>query len=254
MTAAAVEVSDDAFLGGRLRLLQPRSGYRAGLDALLLAAAVPPVARLLDAGAGVGAAGLAAASRLPGLAVVLVEREAALARLAAENVRRNGLEERVRVVAADLTGPAADQAALGLAAGAFDHVIANPPYQDEGSGRRPGVPLRAAAREMPAGGLARWVRFLARMAAPGGGMTIIHRAAALGDLLAALEGRFGALSVLPVHPREGADATRIILSGRKGSRAPLGVRPGLVVHRPDGRFLPAVEAILRDGASLPAAD
>jgi tRNA1(Val) A37 N6-methylase TrmN6 len=251
---AAQETTDDAFLGGRLHLLQPKSGYRAGLDAVLLAAAVPAEeggrARVLDAGAGVGAAGLAVAVRVPDAHVVLVELVSGLATLARENVARNGLSARVRVIEADICAPAASLSALGLEPQSFDHVLANPPYLEEGRGRRPLDPMKASAQVMAAGSLERWVRFLAHMAAPGGTVTLVHRAEALGELLAALRGRFGALSILPIHPRKGAPAHRVLVSGRKGSRATLRLQPGLVLHGNGNRFLPEVEAILRDGAPL----
>ena len=258
MTTAAT--TDDAFLGGRLRVLQPATGYRAGLDAVLLAAASPiedgKAARVLDAGAGVGVVGLCVAARIPDAAVTLVEREPALADLARQNAERNGLADRIEVVVADVGeggrilhggGP------LGaLAPGAFDHVVANPPYYAAGTGTSPAHPVRAGAHQMAAGDLDRWVAFLATAARTGGTVTLIHRADALAAVLAALEGRFGALCLLPVHPRAGQPAHRIIVAGVKGSRAPLKIEPGLVLHDADGRYLPAVEAVLRQGAALAA--
>ncbi|HXF53933.1 MAG TPA: methyltransferase [Hyphomicrobiaceae bacterium] len=251
---AQADVTDDAFLGGRLRLLQPKAGYRAGLDAMLLAAAVPaagPVrVRVLDAGAGVGAAGLALAARVPGAEVVLVEFHADLVELARKNVARNGLSSRVRVIAADLFAPAADLASQGLEARSFDCVLANPPYLEEGRASSPADRAKAGAYVMAAGGLERWARFLARMAAPEGAVTLIHRADALGDVLLALGRRFGDLSVLPIHPRAGDPARRILVGGRKGSRAPLRLLSGLVLHGAGHGFLPDIDAVLRDGAPL----
>jgi tRNA1(Val) A37 N6-methylase TrmN6 len=252
-TAADLETTDDAFLGGRLRLLQPKAGYRAGLDAVLLAAAVPAAGagiRVLDAGAGVGVAGLAVAARIADARVVLVELVPRLAALARENVARNGLSDRVRVIEADLTAPAASLAVQGLEPQSFDHVLANPPYVEEGRGSSPADLVKAGAQMMAAGGLKRWVRFLAHMAAPDGTVTLIHRAEALGEVLASLDTRFGALDILPIHPRTGEPAHRVLVGGRKGSRAPLRLLPGLVLHGDGHAFLPAVETILRDGAPL----
>ncbi len=251
--AQAAETTDDAFLGGRLHLLQPKSGYRAGLDAILLAAAIEvkaPATRVLDAGAGVGAAGLAVVARVPAAGVVLVELEPRLAALARENIDRNGLSSRVNVIEADICAPAATLAALGLKPESFDHVLANPPYLEAGRGSAPPDAMKAGAHVMAVGGLDRWVRFLAHMAAPGSTVTIIHRAEALSELLGALEGRFGALEMLPVHPRAGAPAHRILIAGRKGSRAAPKLHPGLVLHGEGNGFRPDVEAILRDGAPL----
>ena len=249
------EITEDAFLGGALTVLQPRQGYRAGIDAVLLAAAAPvggkPGERVLDAGAGVGVVGLCIAQRAPGTRVTLVENEPELIVLARENVNRNGLEERVSVIAADITAPAAVLAAAGLSADSFDHVVANPPFHIEGHGRRPRHVIKAAAHAMPAGSLAQWVRFLTRVAAPGGSLTMVHRPDVLPDLLGLLRSRFGGLKILPLHPRVGEPAVRILVQGRKGSRAPLTLLSGLVLHEKDNRFRPEVARILRDGAALP---
>ena len=256
MDAAIVKMrtSDDAFLGGALNILQPQEGYRAGLDAVLLAAAAPvEVGRgqhILDVGAGTGVVGLAVARRVADAAVTLVERDSELAALARANAARNGLSGRVRVVEADVTRPLRDLAGIGARAETFDHVLANPPFHTEGRGTAAGDALKAAGHAMPDGNLDRWVRFMAAMARPGGTATLIHRAEAIGDILQALAGRFGGILVLPLHPREGEPASRVIVQGTKGSRAPLRLLPGLVLHNPDQGFRPEVEAVLRHGAGL----
>ncbi len=248
-------VTDDAFLGGVLSILQPRSGYRAGLDAVMLGAAVPGDAsrplRVLDVGAGVGTAGLCVARRLPFAEVVLLEKEPQLAALAAENVRRNGLEARARVVAAAVGAAAAELRAVALVDESFGHVIANPPYHDAGAGTPAPDNLKAGAHVMAEDGLEHWVRFMARMTAPGGEATMVHKAEALARVLAAFEPRFGALKILPLHPRRGAVAHRVLVQGIKGSRAPLQVLPGFVLHADGNAFTPAAEDILRSGVGLP---
>lgn len=246
-------VTDDVFLGGRLAMLQPEKGYRAGLDAVLLAASVAavPGQRVLDAGSGVGVVGLSIAARLSGVSVTLVERDAGMAGLARRNVARNGLEGRVEVLEADIAAPAGALASLSLGAGSFDHVVANPPYLATGRGRTPADPAKAAAHEMPDGALDIWGRFLVRTVRDGGTATVIHRADALHDVLNALEGRFGALDILPVLPRATADAHRILVRGIKGSRRGLRLLAPMVLHGAAGNaFLPHVEAILRHGAAL----
>lgn len=245
--------TDDAFLSGALMLLQPARGFRAGIDAVLLAAAVPdlsPDARCLDAGAGVGTAGLCLARRLGETHVTLVERAPALAALARRNAARNGLSMRVTVVEADLLAPAAALAEAGLAREGFECLLANPPWQAEGRGRAPLDPVEAAANSMPEAALDGWMRCLARLAAPDALLVMVHRADALGRVLAALGKRFGAAEVLPLQPREGRPATRIIVRARKGSRAPLILHAGLAVHEADGSFRPAVAAALRHGEAL----
>ena len=254
-----MDLSDDAFLGGALHILQPKRSYRAGLDAVLLAAACPARPgtreRVLDAGAGVGTVGLCVARRVEDACITLVEIEPELAALARQNAERNGLSQRVAIVQADVGGGgrpfhAETGSGGGLVAGAFAHAVANPPYLAAGRGTEPPDRLKAAAHRMPGDDLDQWVRFLANALGSDGTATMIHRADALGALLSAFEGRFGAIKVLPIFPREGTSASRIIVHGIKGSRAPLQILPGLVLHRDGHEFQPRAEAILRDGAGL----
>jgi tRNA1(Val) A37 N6-methylase TrmN6 len=253
-----MSVSDDAFLGGRLQILQPRQSYRAGLDAVMLAAAVEQRGaapfRVLDVGAGVGTAGLAVAWRCPKAQVVLLEREPDLIDLARQNIARNGLEDRVSAVEADLTTISnAALAAAGIAEGMFDQVIANPPYHTEGAGTSARHALKAAAHAMPEAGLDDWCRFLARMTRPAGEALIVHKTAALPELIQALRGRFGGLSALPLHSHAGEPAGRIILKGIKGSRAPFRLESGLLLHEADERFTRGAEGVLRLGQALTVA-
>lgn len=245
--------TDDAFLGGALHILQPAAGYRAGFDAVMLAAAVTVEgagARVLDVGAGVGTAGLCLAWRIASARITLFEREPALVHLARENAQRNCLAERVSVIEGDI-GLSADTAkALGLEPECFDHVIANPPFHDAGGGTPATDPLKARAHAMADDGLEHWARFMARMVVPGGTVTVIHKAEELPRLLAAFDGRFGALQILPLRPRTSTPAHRVILAGRKGSRAPLRLLPGFVLHGDDEAFTPQAQAILREGAAL----
>lgn len=248
-TGAATE---DAFLGGALRIRQPGDGYRAGLDAVLLAATLRAKRgdRVLDVGAGVGVVGLAVARRVPEVEVTLVERDPSLAALAQGNIALNGLERRVRVIVADVTRPLREMPELSGQAETFAHVLVNPPYHVEGRGTPASGPVKAAANAMPAGALERWMRFAAAMLRPGGAVTLIHRPDALPELLAALAGRFGDTVLLPIHPRASEPASRLLLQAVKASRAALQFRVGLVLHNSDQGFRPQIEAILRHGATL----
>lgn len=260
MSDVPVELAttDDAFLGGALKILQPRAGYRAGLDAVLLAAAAPVpdvgCCRVLDAGAGVGVVGLAIAARIATAQVTLVEIDPDLASLARRNAVRNGFEERAVVVEADIGRGGAvlhdPGRPAGLAPGVFDQLVANPPFYEVGSGTSPAVPSRRVSHQMPGGGLERWIAFLATAAAAGGTLTVIHRADALGQLLAALSGRFGGVRILPVHARTGETAGRVVVWAVKGSKAPLTLLPGLILQDVDGSYLPDIESIFRHGAAL----
>jgi FkbM family methyltransferase len=253
-----MSVSDDAFLGGGLRIYQPLQGYRAGLDAVFLAAAVSgredrPM-RVLDVGAGVGTAGLCVAWRCPRAHVVLIEREPDLVGLARQNIARNGLDDRVTVIQADVGRiDRAELAAAGVPDEHFDHVIANPPFHAEGAGTAARHALKAAAHAMPETALAEWARFMARMTRPAGEAIVIHKADALPALLSSLEGRFGALSVRPLHPQMGEAANRVIVHGIKGSRAPFRIEAGLVVHDAEKRATAGADAVLRRGLALEAA-
>jgi tRNA1(Val) A37 N6-methylase TrmN6 len=250
---AGLETTDDAVLGGRLMLRQPRRGHRVGHDAILLAAATGAAAgeRAVDLGAGIGAAGLALAARVPGLAVTLVEIDPALAALAEENVRRNGFVGRVRVVALDVMAATRALAAAGLPGNA-DRVLMNPPFNDPArSNLSPDAGRRRA--HVSAGGIAPWLRSAGRLLGAGGTLTLIWRADGLADLLAAFAPGFGAVTLQPVHPRPGEPAIRVLVRATKGSLAPLSLLPGLVLAAADGRPSAEAEAVLRHGAALPLA-
>jgi tRNA1(Val) A37 N6-methylase TrmN6 len=245
-------VTDDAVLGGRLRLLQPRRGHRFGHDAILLAAATRACSgdRIADLGAGVGTAGLAVAARVPNVQVKLVEISAALATLAALNAARNQLVDRVNAVALDVGASAADFAAAGLAAASCDAVLMNPPFHDPARHKASPDGRRRIAHDLAPASLATWIGAAERLLRRGGALTTIFRADGLADLLGALTSRFGAIAVLPVHGKPEAPAIRVIVGAIKGSRAPLAVLPALVLTTEDGKPTDAAEAVLRHGAEL----
>lgn len=247
------DLTDDAILGGRLRLLQPRRGHRFGHDAVLLAAATAadPGEHAVDLGAGVGAAGLALAARVAALRVTLVEGEPGLCLLAAENAERNAMGGRVRALTLDVTAPAQAFAAADLRAGSVDRVMMNPPFNDTSRQQLSPDPRRAAAHGANADTLAQWCDAAGRLLAPGGTLTLIWRADGLADVATALATGFGGVTILPVYPRPGAAAIRVIAAAVKGARAPLSVASPLVLNDADGRPSAAAEAILREAAALP---
>ena len=237
------------FLGGAIRLAQPNKGHRAGTDAVLLAAALAaPEGLLVDAGSGVGTAGLAYAARCPGLRVHLVENASEAAGFAARNIAQNNLGERVALMLADLL-VARERRAAGLRDGAADAVVTNPPFFAPGAVRASPDAAKAAAHVMDAS-LAQWMAACLALLRPGGAFAMIHRADAVAEVLAAAQGRIGAVTVLPVHPRAGEAAVRIVVRGIKGSRARPGIAPGLVLHRADGAFTREAEALHRGEALL----
>jgi len=242
--------SEDAVLGGRLVLRQPLRGHRVGHDAILLAAATSAKSgdHAVDLGAGVGGAGLALARRVEGLNVTLVEVDPVLTELASGNAQRNGLSDRVRAVRLDVESSAADFIAAGLTPGSAACVLMNPPFNvaqqpSPDQARR----LAHAASETT---LEHWLRTAARLVRADGIVTLIWRADALGEALAALSKNFGAITVLPVHPKPGAAAIRVLVRATKGNRAPLALLPGFLLADADSKSSAAAEAVLRKGEAL----
>jgi tRNA1(Val) A37 N6-methylase TrmN6 len=247
------ETSLDEILGGRLRLRQSRAGHRVGTDAVLLAAMAGPAAdRLVDVGSGVGAVGLALLRRWPAARGDLVEIDPRLTALARENAAINGVSDRTRILELDILAPAARRAA-GLPNGEADLVITNPPFFTAGAVRGSPDARRALAHVFAApvdAPLRVWIVASLALLAPGGRFAMIHRPEALPELLAAFGERLGAVAIRPVHPRAEADATRLLVQGVKGSKAPLHLMPALVLHDASGAFTPLASAIHRGEALL----
>ena len=235
----ADKLTEDRWLGGRLVLVQPRRGHRVGTDAALLVAAAGDArqGRIVDVGAGVGAVGLALAERSTLASVDLVEIDPELARLAESNAARNGLQPRVRVWRLDALNPK-ERREAGLVDELADCVVTNPPFFDAKAVRASPDEGKARAHVLPrveaGGALAGWIQASLAILAPGGRFVMIHRPDALSVILAAIGSRLGAVALLPVHPTIGASAHRLLVSGVKGSKAPLRLAPGLVLHGADG--------------------
>jgi tRNA1(Val) A37 N6-methylase TrmN6 len=246
----AEEISEDAVLGGRLRLRQPKRGHRVGHDAILLAAATGGRTGELaiDFGAGVGAAGLALASRVEGLTVTLIEINPALCSLAADNARLNRLDDRVRVLQADAGN------AEALPQASADRVLMNPPFNDPARQNVSPDPRRRLAHVGEPGLLPRWVAAAARLLKSHGVLTMIWRADGLSEVLEALANGFGAVEVLPVVPRQGSLPIRALVRAVKGGTTErLDYQP-LVLNDDQGRPTIAAEAILRGGGTLSLAE
>lgn len=242
----AFSVTEDRLFSGSLRLIQPLHGHRAGTDAVLLAASTPPdTRRIADLGAASGVVGLRAAQLNPEARVTLVERDAELVELARRNMAVNDLEARVSAMEADVLA----LSRVPQMRETFDLVLTNPPFLEAGAVRSSPKGNRAAAHMM-AGSLDGWVRNGVAILQPRGHLVMIHRADALEDVLAAFSRRLGELRLRFVHPRVDAPATRLLMSGRKGSRAPLAVLPPLVLHGDEGRFLPLAAALHAGEARL----
>ena len=244
-----VDVTQDALLGGQVRLAQPRHGYRVAIDPVFLAAAVPVVRgdRVLDVGCGVGAAALCVGFREPGCRISAIEANRDLVRLAVDNVDANGMTGRIDVMTGDLIRPPSR-----LAPGSFHHVMMNPPYLEDGQATPSPIPGKAMANIESTAKLGDWLRFALMMTRPGGTVTVVHRADRLDGLLAALHGRAGGIVVFPLWPdRTGRPAKRVLVRVVKGSGTPLRLAAGLVLHVPGGGYSEAADKILRHGAALP---
>lgn len=237
----------DMFLGGRIAISQPRDGYRAGSDPVLMAAAVRAKAgeRVLDLGCGVGTAALCLLARVADARVTGLELQPELAGLARANAEANHLADRFAVVEGCLARPPSLLRGQG-----FDHVMTNPPWYEPGTVTAPPAASKATGHVEGAVDLDAWLKAAVRFLRPKGRLTVIHRADRLADILAALRGRTGGITVLPLHPRPGKPAVRVIVTARQGVRTPLEVLPGLVMHGADGAYAEAVEAVLRHGAAL----
>ncbi|RNF36181.1 tRNA1(Val) (adenine(37)-N6)-methyltransferase [Paracoccus methylarcula] len=242
------ETREDGFLGGRLQIAQPVRGFRSGADAVMLAAACPaqPGETVLELGCGAGVASLCLGWRVPSLKLTGLERQEDYAALARRNAVRNDIP--LDVVTGDLAAMPP-----GLREQSFDHVIANPPYFLSGSRAVDSGRDVSRQESLP---LAEWIDAGLRRLKPGGMMTVIQRADRLDALLPALQARAGAVTILPVSARTGREAGRIILTARKGSRAPLRLLAPFVMHDADRHlrdgedFSGPASAVLREGDSM----
>ena len=234
-------VTEDAVLNGRVRLRQPQAGYRAGMDAALLAAAcdADPGQRVIEAGCGVGGALLAAATRRPDARFVGLERDPTAAGLARSNVALNGLLDRVEIVDGDV-----ERGFRALDLPVFDAVISNPPFFDDPAALRAPAPEKSGAW-MADGGLAAWTSFCLKAVREGGTITLIHRADRLAAILALLTRKAGSIQVRPIHPYTDEPAKRVVVRAIKTGKAPLQLLPPLVLHdRTGAKHTPETQSLL----------
>lgn len=248
----ASEASTAGFLGQKLKLKQYANGHRAGTDAVLLAAAAPANygGLALDAGSGSGAVGLAYLALRSEARAGLIECQPLQAKLARENLELNGLHDRGIVYQTDLLSKASRSAAA-LEDGCAGLLLTNPPFLDPRKSRASPDPLRHNAHTMGHGdqaGLKLWLKACLALLEPKGMLILIHRAEALGEILEFCTGRLGALTVMPIYGSPAKPAIRVLVRGIKGSRAPLSIARGLVLHEGSG-FTHEAEA-LHSGSNM----
>ena len=254
MSDPVLELTEDAFLGGQLRVRQFKSGHRAGHDAVLLAAATAarPGDRVVDLGAGAGVAGLAVARRVAGIDLLLVEIDAALADLARANADANAI--RADVIVLDVEADATAFVAAGLPPDSVDTVLMNPPFNDPARHRASPDVARGAAHMATATTLAKWIHAARRMLRSKGILTLIWRADGIAEVLAALDHGFGSLQILPVHGEARGPANRILVRAAKGGRAPTQIHPALLLNNESGVPNKRVQEILAGNGNLPLAN
>ena len=247
--AVPQSLTEDAFLGGRLRILQPEKGYRAGIDAVFLAAAIPVAAgeTVFEAGIGAGVAALCLIARNPAIHVTGIEVAARYAMMCEENAKRNGFGQLLKVIHADVKDAMRRDLASMPQHGTFAHAFANPPYFEDGKVTPSPTLLKAQAHSFGPDDLDLWIKVMHAMVSLRGTVTLIHRADSLGKILVSMEDRFGDIRVAPLYAREGTAASRVIVQGVKGSKAPMQLLPGLILHGEGNAFTPDADAVLREG-------
>lgn len=238
-----MELTQDKLLGGKVRLTQPRYGYRAAIDPVLLAAAVTakPGQKVLDLGCGAGAAMLCLAARVPKLMITGVELHEAYFQLAVLNSDNNSGIAMFHVKHGDARKPS-----RSLAANSFDHVMANPPFHDSRSHDPSPRAAKNLAQAMSVDDLTAWIKSAHGRLKHRGVLTMIYRADGLPDALVAMKGKFGGITVLPLWPKAGVPAKRVLIRGIKDSKAPFIVLPGMILHENDGAYHHEIKAILSE--------
>ena len=245
--ATKFETSTNTILGGSVQLVQPVDGYRASIDPIFLAASIQAQndETVLELGTGAGTAMLALAHRVPNLKITALEFQREMVRLASHNIKINGFQDRLEVLHGDLLTPPPR-----LAASSFSHVMANPPYFESNASIESANKTKSLSNHDNGVSLTKWVDFAYRMVKPKGYASFVFTTERLDDLLAAIYGKFGEITLFPLWPKTGQKAKRIIIQGRKNVKSPARMLNGLIVHQDNGDYTPEAEAILKGAQGL----
>ncbi len=255
----AITWTTDGFLDGRIQIRQPANGFRAGSDAVLLAAAIADTDQplhILDVGSGVGTAGLCAKYRLPQATLSGLELQDELVGASRANAVQNNLDthsffHQVNIAErGSFDGIAAPDGQPFLQFG-FDHVITNPPFYENGSAQASPNDIKSKAHLEGDADLPQWLQFCIARLKPKGTLSIIHRTDRLQDILRALSvGKCGHICILPLWPNDQTPAKRVLVQSIKGNASPMKLLRGLVLHENNGKPTEVAEKILRNGDSL----
>lgn len=240
-------LTEDDFIGGRVRLRQPKQGYRVSMDTVLLAAAVQarPGEKVLEAGTGSAGASICIGWRCPEVSVTGLELQPSMAALARDNIALNGMEDRINIIEGDIMAPPAS-----LMPESFDHVLANPPYIEKGCGLRAPAASKGLAHMDSTASLADWVRFCLRMVKKKGTVYFVFRADRVDALIRAMGKQVGDITLCPLWPREGVPAKRILIQARKEMHGVMALSAGFPLHGDVSRYTAEAEAVLRDGHAI----
>lgn len=249
------DFTDDDFLNGKLKLRQPAKGYRAGNDALLLAAALPIMnGNMLEVGAGIGAPSLCYLTRMSKSGatpqLTMVEKFKDIVELAEHNVRHNDFTSQINIIHADIFDSATTHEKLGLKSDCFDHIFSNPPFFDPTKNKTSSDDYKAQAHSIKHDDLERWLIYMVRVLKNKADMTIIYPMEHLYIILKMLENRIGDIRIRPIFSKYNVPATRFLLQGKKGSRASLKMLPDLVLRHDDGQVTEFAENVFRHGAAI----
>ena len=240
-------LTEDYLLGGSIQICQPKEGFRAAVDTVLMAASVPASSghRIFEAGSGSGAAAICLAHRVPSSEITGIEIQPEMVTLAGHNIRLNQLQKNVKVMIGDIGGPPPP-----MLRGPFDHAMANPPFLEANEGRVPNNTQTAIAKTFGTTDLSDWITGIHLQLKRKGTLTLVWRADKLHLAIAALMFEFGDIRVFPLWPKPGRPAKRVLVRARKGVKTPMALLPGLVLHQEDGSYTSACEALLKGGSSL----
>ncbi len=247
--------TDDDFFDGEIKLRQPKKGYRAGSDALLLAAALPLMdGKMLEAGAGVAAPSICYLSRVKNAGmkpnITAVEMFGEIAEFARHNVNYTGFETQINILNLDIFGSAAEQLQQGLGLDSFDHIFSNPPFFNADNNRVSVNDYKAIAHTIKHDDLRRWLIFMVRLLKNKAEMTLIYPMEDLYKVLKILDSRIGDVRIRPIFSKQDSPATRFLLCGRKGSKSPLKMLPPIILRNHDGSVTDFADRIFRHGQGI----